>query len=138
MGRKLMRNVLVLGASGLVAPYVTPGLKDDYDLHLTDVKSHPLGEDVEQVDVTSYEQVLDASRGMDAIMNLTVNRPDPVLSFDVNLKGAYHVTRAAAELGIKKVVHTGPQLARGWYDHDFDVDDEPNAVGTDYYSLTKF
>ena len=133
-----MKKVLVLGASGLVAPYVTPGLKDHYELYLTDIKDHPLGEHVSPVDVTSYEQVHEACRGMDAVMNFTVNRPDPVLSFDVNIKGALHVMKAVADLGIKKVVHTGPQLLRSQYDHDFGVDDVPHAPGTDYYSLSKF
>jgi nucleoside-diphosphate-sugar epimerase len=89
------------------------------------------------VDVTVYEQVLEAARGMDAIANFTVNRPDPVLSFKVNTLGAYHVMRAAAELGIRKVLHTGPELVIGDYRHDFDVGDVPQRPGTGYYGITK-
>ena len=39
---------------------------------------------------------------MDAIMNFTVLRDDPVVSFEVSTKGAYHVMKAAAALGIQK------------------------------------
>ena len=39
--------------------------------------------------------MLAAAEGMDAIVNLSVIRPDPVLSFRVNMMGAYHVMQAA-------------------------------------------
>ena len=133
-----MKKVLLLGASGLIAPHIIPGLEAHYDLRLTDIKPHPDGKPILHVDVTVYEQVLEAARGVDAIMNFTVNRPDPVLSFRVNTLGAYHVMRAAAELGIRKVLHTGPQLVIGEYRHDFDVGDAPQRPGTGYYDITKY
>ena len=135
MGAK--KKVLFLGASGLIGPYLTPGLEAHYDLRLTDVKDHPDGIEVERLDITDYDQVLTGAEGMDAIMNFTVNRSDPDLSFHVNTRGAWHVMRAAAELGIKKVVHSGPQAVRRWYDHDFDVDDVPRTPGTGWYAATK-
>ena len=133
-----MKDVLVLGASGLIMPYVTPGLESDYRLHLADIKPHSDGKPIKTVDVTSYEQVLEASRGMDAIMNFTVVRHDPVLSFEVNTKGAYHVMKAAAEHGIKKVVHTGPELVISAYNLEFEIDDVPPSPGTGYYTITKY
>ena len=51
------KRVLFLGAAGLIGPHLIPGLADDYDLRLADVKSHPDGIDVDHVDVTDYEQV---------------------------------------------------------------------------------
>ena len=133
-----MKKVLVLGASGNIAPYITPGLAKDYDLSLTDIVPHPSGTPITTVDVTCYDQVLEASRGMDAIMNFTVIRDDPTTSFDVNVKGALHVMKAAVAHNIKKVIHTGPQLVRSGYDHEFDVDDVPRIPGTNYYGITKF
>ncbi|MEW6751637.1 MAG: NAD(P)-dependent oxidoreductase [Candidatus Latescibacterota bacterium] len=131
------RRLLFLGASGFIGPHVTPGLEADYDLRLADLKPHPQGIPVLHVDITDYAQVLEAARGTDAIMNFTVNRGHPVQSFAVNVLGAWNVMRAAAELGIGKVVHTGPQTVMGAYAHDFDVDDPPGATGADYYGLTK-
>lgn len=133
-----MKKVLLLGASGLVAPHIIPGLEPYYNLRLADIKPHPDGRPVLSVDMTVYEQVREACRGMDAIMNFTVLRDDPVQSFAVNIRGAYHVMKAAAELGIKKVLHTGPQLIDGGYGHDFDVDDVPPMPGTGYYGITKY
>lgn len=132
-----MKKVLFLGASGMIGPYLIPGLEPHYDLRLTDVKPHPEGREIAHVDVTDYAQVRDAARGMDAIMNFTVVRQHPVSSFHVNTRGALNVMKAAAELGIRKVIHSGPQLVRTCYDHEFDIDDVPRAPGVSYYGLTK-
>jgi len=80
---------------------------------------------------------------MDAIVNCTVVRPNPVEAFRVNTIGAYNVMRAAAALGIRRVVHTGPQQvtlpypAGYWYDFDL-ADDVPSRPGANLYILTKF
>lgn len=133
-----MKSVLFLGASGLIGPYLTPGLEKHYDLRVADVKPHPEGKPVDMVDVRDYGQVLEAARGADAIMNFTVVRGDPVDSFDVNTVGAWHVMRAAVELGIHRVIHSGPQAVRSAYDTDFGVDDVPQAPGIGYYGITKW
>ena len=75
-----MKNVLLLGASGLIAPHLIPGLEPHYNLRLADIKPHPDGKPTLTVDVTRYDQVLEAARGMDAILNFTVNRPHHALS----------------------------------------------------------
>ena len=132
-----MKTVLLLGASGLVAPHIIPDLEARYRLRLADVKPHPDGLDTLSVDVTCFPQVLEAARGTEAIMNFTVDRSDPVKSFGVNTLGAFHVMKAAAELGIGKVIHTGPQASTGAYSHDFDIVDVPHVPGTGYYGITK-
>jgi dTDP-4-dehydrorhamnose reductase len=132
------KKVLFLGASGLVGPYVTPGLEADYDLRLADVKPHPEGTPIEIVDVRSYEAVHEAARGMDAIANFTVVRGDPVLSFQVNTQGAWHVMKAAAAHGIRKVIQTGPQGVRHAYEPEFDIVDPPPVPDSGYYGCTKF
>jgi nucleoside-diphosphate-sugar epimerase len=131
------KKVLFLGASGLIGPFLTPGLESEYELSLADVKPHPDGIPVEQVDVTDYAQVLSVAEGHDAIMNYTVVRSDADLSFHVNVRGAWNVMRAAAELGIPKVLHSGPEYVRPYYDHEFDIDNPPHAPGTGWYGTTK-
>ena len=133
-----MKRVLFLGASGLIGPYLIPGLVDHYDLCLAAVKPHPEGIDIDHVDVRAYAQVLEAARGCDAIMNFTVVRNDPVDSFQVNTIGAWNVMKAAVELGIRRIVHSGPQAVRSCYDTDFGVDDAPAAPGTGHYAITKW
>jgi nucleoside-diphosphate-sugar epimerase len=137
-----MKRVLFLGASGLIGPYLIPGLVDHYDLRLGDVKSvapgSPVSGAVEHIDVRDYDQVLEAARGCEAIMNFTVVRNDPVGSFQVNTIGAWNVMRAAVALGIQKIVHSGPQAVRSTYDTDFDVEDAPAAPGTGHYGISKW
>lgn len=133
-----MKKVLVLGACGNIGPWLTPGLEPHYELRLADIRPHPLGKPVAQVDITDYRAVSEAVRGTDAIINLTVLRDDPALSFAVNTTGMYHLMRAAVEHGVRKVIHTGPQSARYWFDHDFDIGDHPEMPGTGYYMTTKY
>lgn len=132
-----MKTVLLLGASGLVGPHLVAGLEEHFHVRLGDIKPNPDGRPVQPVDVTQYQQVYEAARGVDAILNFTVNRYHPTLSFGVNVVGAYHVLRAAAELGIPKVIHTGPEFTSPEHRHEFDVDDVPLRSGTEWYWYTK-
>lgn len=132
-----MKRVLILGASGEIGPVIVPELETHYDLRLADIAAYPDGRAIQTIDITNYEQVCDAARDMDAIVNLTVVRQDRDSGFAVNVAGAWNMMRAAAEQGIKKVIQTGPQCLRYYYDHEFGIADVPNAPGTHLYSLTK-
>jgi hypothetical protein len=95
------------------------------------------------VDVTDYQQVLEATRGMDAVINMTVMRHDPVEAFRVNTLGAYNVIRAAVECGIRRVVQTGPQQVTntmpGGYWSDTDLSSSvPPRPGVELYFISKF
>ena len=83
----MKKKVLILGASGNIAPYLLPGLDPYYDLCLTDIVPHPDEKPIINVDITSYQQVYNVAQGMDAIMNFTVVRDDPDQSFHVNTLG---------------------------------------------------
>ena len=163
MGAVTEGKVAIFGAGGPVGATAVRALRDHYTLRAADIRSlsdiiaegkpqspgAPLPEMLDPphemcvVDVTDYAQVLEAAQGMDALVNCTVVRPDPTLAFHVNLLGAYNVARAAVEVGITRIVHTGPQLVlnnfAADYFHDFDVvDDVPERPGSGLYSLTKY
>lgn len=156
-------KVAIFGAGGPVAACAARALRPHYTLRLTDVRPiaeiaasgerqsphAPLPEvpppphECRVTDITCYNQVLEAARGMDALINCTVVRPHPVLAFQVNLAGACNVARAAVELGIRRIIHTGPYHAylnhNADYWWDFDVpDDAPLRPGGDLYALTKY
>ncbi len=133
-----MKRVVVFGALGHIGPSVTPGLAQQYELTLTDVIPHPDGHESDIVDICDYDAVHRACQGQDAVLNLCVVRNDPVLSWEVNTRGVENISRSVMEHGIKRVLHTGPQMVRLWFDHQFRVDDVPLMPGTAHYNLTKF
>lgn len=152
-------KVAILGASGPLGRVVADELSPDYTLRLADLRSTeetvrqspdaplarrlPPPHEEAVLDVRDFESVLAACRGCDAIVNLTVVRKDPVDAFLVNTLGAYHVGRAAAELGIRRVVQTGPQLIDLHGENDFTFDfnlasETPSRPGRHLYGHSKF
>ncbi len=152
-------KVCIFGAGGPVGASAARALKEDYTLRLTDIREieeirepqsphAPMPARPEpphewrQVDVADYDQVLAAAEGMDALINVTVIRPELVGAFQVSMVGAYNVMKAAAECGIRRVIHTGPRHLyvgfEGDYKNDFDLpDDVPLHPGANLYALTK-
>jgi nucleoside-diphosphate-sugar epimerase len=163
VGGRPVRSVVVFGAGGPLAAAAARALAPAYRLRLTDLR--PLAEleregrpqspgaplpavlgpphEAAVVDVADPAQVRAACAGMDAVVNCTVVRPDPVQAFRVNTLGAIHVLQAAAAHGIRRVVHTGPQLvtddspAGYWWDTEV-PDDSPGRPGTSLYGHSKY
>ncbi len=155
-------RVLILGAGGPVGAAAIASLKDHYELLVTD--SRPMAEaaagprqsaraplpellgaphENRVVDVSNYDQVFSAINEVDAVINLTVLRPHPVLAFHVNMIGAYNVAKACAACRIKRLIHTGPFHSNLGYDsdwwNDFRVsDDIPIHPADDLYAMTKY
>ena len=162
MGAVAGGKIVIFGAGGPVGACAVRALKGHYTLRVTDIRPmeeiaagepqgprSPLPEilgpphENRIVDVTRYDQVLDACKGMDAAINVTVVRPDPALAFTVNMSGAYNVAKAAAECRLKRLIHTGPFHLSVGHDadpyHDFEiVDDIPLHPGTQLYAVTKY
>ncbi|MCL4830817.1 MAG: NAD(P)-dependent oxidoreductase [Caldilineaceae bacterium] len=136
-------NVLILGAAGMLGPYVVRHLAPRYTLRISDVQppGDPLPGEFIQVDVVNREQVLAAAEGMDAIINLSVLRQDRKIAFDVNTLGCYHMMEAAVTHGIRRVINTGPHFTlagRSYEMFDYDIGpDIPPQPGTNLYALSK-
>jgi nucleoside-diphosphate-sugar epimerase len=161
--RRPIHRVVVYGAGGPLAAAAGRLLGASYRLRLTDLvpleaivreqrrqsPNAPLPEllgpphELAEVDVADPEQTAAAAAGMDAILNCTVIRHDPVEAFRVNTLGAYNIARAAVAHGIRRVVQTGPQLvtlAAGtgyWADYDVPGDAPPRA-GEHLYGHSKY
>ncbi len=160
-----IRNIVIFGAGGPLAAAAASELSPHYTLRLTDVRPiaeiaaagprpdqnpgapvpAPLGapHECRVVDVTSLDQVMSACEGMDAVINCTVIRRDQDRAFRVNTLGAYNVIRAAVAHGIRRVVHTGPQLVtlHGEVDYSADYDipaDAPPRPGRHLYGHSKY
>ncbi len=152
-------RVLVLGAAGPLGSATSAEYRErGYRLRLTDIG--PLTELVSQqdgpkpiptqppheervVDITDPVAVTEAAQDMQAIVNCTVIREDPVEAFRVNVLGAYNVMTAAVDNGIRRVVHTGPAMTladhpAGYTDDTALASDLPPRPGDNLYFITKY
>ncbi len=135
-------NVLILGANGKLGPHVVRALEGDHRLRLTDVNDlDRTPHEYVKVDVANLEQVEAVAEGMDAIVNLSVLRPDRQVAFDVNARGCYNAMAAAVRHGIRRVINTGPHFTIAgptyeWFDYAISPDIPPQS-GTGLYALTK-
>lgn len=153
-----MRNAIIFGAGGPMGASTAHALHRDYTLTLADIQ--PLAQiraarqaegapdtivppalDAPHtqriVDVRDPEQVMAACEGMDAIINVSVLRSDPVNSFLVNAVGVYNMARAAVHHGIRRFVQTSPllHLVHGHGSHLWDYRIPVTAAGRPYESL---
>lgn len=134
-------NVLILGGNGLMGPDVVKALGNEHTLRVTDINEPPqIAHEYRKIDVSDIDQVVEATEGMEAIVNLSVLRPDRRLAFDVNALGCYNTMTAAVRHGIRRVINTGPPFiygqSYGLYDHELGPDVPPHS-GTPLYALTK-
>jgi len=109
MGNK--SRVLITGAAGLVGGILRSHWKDRFNLHLADIKPVPDLRHTEtflQVDITDYQQMLEACQEMDTIVHLAAD-PSPAADFyktllQLNVIGAYNAFQAAKEAGCRRIV----------------------------------
>ena len=136
-------KVLILGGTGYLGPHVVKALESEHELRVTDIRppAEKMRHEFIRVDVSSLDQVRKAAEGMDAILNLSVLRPDRKLAFDVNTRGCYNMMVAAVEHKIRRVINTGPHLVVSGPSsdrHDFGIGpDQPPEPGTHLYGLSK-
>ena len=135
-------NVLILGANGMLGPHVVNALEEDHTLRLTDVNDPPdTQHEYFNLDVSDLDAVVEAADGMDAIVNLSVLRPDRQVAFDVNARGTYNACAAAVHHGIRRVINTGPHftITGPTYENSDHLigPDVPSQSGTLLYAITK-
>ncbi len=155
------RTIAILGAGGPLGAITTAMLERNHVLRLSDFRAldeiaglppqsegsplpaPPAAPHSEvQADVTDPSAVRDVVEGMDAVINCTVMRHDPVQAFRVNTLGAYNVMRSAVDAGVSRVVHTGPILT--WAPHPAGYNDDrsidstvPPRPGDNLYCVSK-
>ena len=135
-------RVLIVGGNGELGPHVVKALEGEHKLRITDTNElEDTPHEYFKVDASNLDQVMAAAEGMEAIINLSVLRPDRQLAFDVNARGCYNVMTAAVSHGIRRVINTGPFTSVfGSSYTQFDyllVPDVPPHPGTGLYALTK-
>ncbi len=153
-----IRKVVLFGAGGPMGASTMRDMHQNYTLRLADwrpmanvisdlepredydrIIPPTLGEPHENwiVDVRDPDQVMAACAGMDAIVNCSVLRMDPIDAFRVSAVGAYNMARAAVHHGIRRIVQTGPlqQLVHGHGSYLWDYQIPVEAPSRPYESL---
>ena len=95
-------KVLILGANGMLGPWLSEILKDDHEIIETDLEQIDTNTNFVKVDISNTDQVLEVAEGVDAIINLSVLRTDRKIAFDVNMKGNLNMMLAAEKFKISK------------------------------------
>lgn len=142
-------RILITGAAGKVGSAVRKELSAaGHDLRLTDIKpiENPEGESF-VLDVADWPAVLNAAKGMDAVIHLAYgsvcvddSAEDIRLNYDVNAKGTHYLLLAAEQSGVKRFIYTSTlsifgtskELVAG----NFDENSPPNPNFP--YGLTKW
>ena len=103
-------RVLILGANGMMGPWVSKLFKEDHEIIETDLVKIDSNINFYKIDISNLKEVLEISQNVDAIINLSVYRNSRDLAFNVNTLGTYNMMKAAEEHKISRIINTGPHF----------------------------
>lgn len=137
-------KVLVIGGSGYVGRLILPLLAPEFRLVVYDLVEPPKGPWLfQEGDVLNEARLLEACRGMDAMIYLAMGKPDKEISvsYDLNAKGTHLALEAAVKAGIRRVIYASslsvyeglPDFKRGAVKNE-----ETSVMPKNVYGLTKF
>ncbi|HWL53769.1 MAG TPA: NAD(P)-dependent oxidoreductase [Chthoniobacteraceae bacterium] len=151
-------KVLITGSLGYIGTRVIPLINHQFDLLLTDLRAGEIaGKPVVPLDITDYPALLEASKGVDAILHLAIASYRDIvtdaerfgkeegeeywrfreLSIETNIRGTHHVLEAARRNGIARVVYGSSLtvlIGRPFYEA---VDDDLPPRPSNFYGVTK-
>lgn len=137
-------RVLVVGGSGLVGTLIVPYLKREYELCIYDLQP-PADASLPhiQADISDYERLAAAMRGMDALVYMAMGSLDWETAdgihsaYDVNVKGLHLALKAAFEAGVSQAVYTSSMSVYADLDARRFPDETVPPDARDLYGFTK-
>jgi len=142
-------KILVTGGGGRIGKYLCKEFRQEHELRVIDFND-PKIEGVEFVkcDITCFEEMEKAARGMEAIFHLAaIPYPIPgreVELMKVNTLGTFHLLEAAARNGIKKFIMSSSDSTLGlifslrpFSPQYFPIDENHPLAPQDLYGLSK-
>ena len=137
-----MRTVLITGAAGDVGSHLRRELAGRFKLRLADVR--PIadlapGETFARADARRMEDMLQATRGVDAVVHLAgfSSEGDWETIRDVNIDGTYNVFEAARRNGVKRILFATSNHAVGFYRRDETIDHRVYPKPDSRYGVSK-
>ena len=137
-----MKTVLITGAAGDVGTHLRRELAGRYLLRVSDRKAITdlrEGETFMAGDVTRLDDMLDVTRGVQAIVHLggiPVEADWPAIR-DVNIDGTYNVYEAARLNGVKRIIFATSNHAVGFYRRDETIDHRVYPKPDSRYGVSK-
>jgi len=137
-----MKTVLITGAAGDVGTHLRRELQGRYKLRVSD--NYPIdaaadGETFMRADLTSMDDMLAITKGVDAIVHLggySVEGPWEAI-LDANIIGHYNVLEAARRNGVKRVIFPTSNHAVGFYRRDETIDHRVYPKPDSRYGVSK-
>jgi len=137
-----MKLILVTGAAGGVVRMLRSLMRADYRLRLSDrtpVSDRAPGEEWAAADLTDFDSVLRAVRGVDGILHLggfSVEGSWPQIH-DANIVGAYNVFEAARQAGVRRLIFASSNHAVGFYRRGEIIGDDVTPRPDTRYGVSK-
>ncbi len=132
-----MRQVAVTGAAGGIGSLIVPRLAGRWQIRATDLRP---ADGVEQLDVTSIDDCRKAFAGADAVVHLAAD-PSPEADWQAlhgpNVQGAYAVSAAARDAGVRRLVLASSQQAVSGYDQTRQRRSADAPLPANLYGATK-
>jgi len=137
-----MKTILITGAAGDVGTHLRRELRGRYNLRVSDnfpIDEPAQGETFVRGDLTSMEDMLAATKGVDAVVHLggySVEGPWQKI-LDANIIGHYNVLEAARVNGVKRVIFPTSNHAVGFYRRDETIDHRVYPKPDSRYGVSK-
>lgn len=133
-------KILMTGSAGKVGSTLVRGLRDRHDIRGYDLKPTPELDDSIVGDVSDFDAISDATKGVDAVIHLGGIPGGAGLWKDIlpsNFVGTYNVFEAARLHGVRRVAFASRAGLLGSYPRDVQRTVEMLPRPTSYYSVSK-
>ena len=136
-----MKTILITGAGGGVGAHLRRELAGKYALRLSDIRrlKPGAGETFVQGDIASMDDMLRATKGVDAFVHLggysVEGSWEDIL--DANIVGCYNAFEAARRNGVKRILFATSNHAVGFYRRDEVIDHRVYPRPDSRYGVSK-
>jgi len=136
-----MKTILITGAGGVVGTYLRKELAGKYALRLSDIRrlKPGAGETFVQGDIANLNDMLRATRGVDAFVHLGGYSVEGAWKdiLNANIVGCYNAFEAARRNGVKRVLFATSNHAVGFYRRDQVIDHRVYIKPDSRYGVSK-
>ncbi|MGR4001179.1 MAG: NAD(P)-dependent oxidoreductase [Alphaproteobacteria bacterium] len=140
---ELFERILLTGAAGSLGSKLRVGLRPlarVMRLHdCEDMGEAGAGEELVRGDLADFELILEATRGVDAIVHFggaPMERPWQTI-LDSSIRGTYHIYEAARRNGVGRIIYASSIHAVGYYAVEDSVDSRSLHRPDSLYGLSK-